>query len=325
MIKATVLKRIGLFFVLLFCFASFISKTVIDIALIGSVLAGIAYILCFEKDHLKNFRYLYYILGLLLIGGVLSCFSLRGAEGILYFLRRFRFMLVLLPLSVFIRTEKDLKYLYFATFLSALCSIIYGLAVLGDKTIYQYLSGFHQIGRTAGMLMTFGLFSVVVLFYPPLKQFKDNVKGNLALLLGSLVSFWAVGMIAIRGAWVGAVAGLVVFGLFFKRSFLVFLILMVLFGAVVVTQVETPLTSKIVRDVKSIVDVSKDISNLSRLQLWRAGLDFSKEQLWFGTGAKNTKDPFIAYLIAKQKNIKRRIIWLENFPTIFIIVTCIYS
>ncbi len=317
MITSTALRRVGLCCVLLFCVVSFISKTFIDIALVASLLSGIAYIWFYERDHLKNNRYLYYFLGLLFAGAVLSCFSLRGLEGIIYFLKRFRLMFILLPLSVFIRSEKEFTYLYLATFLSAVTTVIYGIIALGAQPFYGYFAGFHKIGRTADMLMTFGVFSTVFLFYPSLGRFKEELQSNVIILLGIAISFWASGMTAIRGAWIGAAAGLAMFGLFFKRSFLVSLIVLSLLGTLIAIQLDRPFTNRIIDEVQSIADIKKDVSNLSRLQLWRAGLDFSKEQFWCGTGAKNTEEPFLAFFDSQPDSYKEKNQLARNFPNDF--------
>ncbi len=308
--KSEKLRYIGLSLIFLFYFSAFISKFVMDLTLILSFTVSICYAYLYDKNQLKKNKFLVYFIILLLFGLILSFFSKAGFAGGFKFAGRFRFMLIIFPLAIFIKTYEELRYIYFGLIISAVISIIYGVFIIYGKTdIFTFLRGFQKIGRTADMLMVLILTNIVYLFYSDLKEFLKTIKLNGFILSVTLFYIWALIMTAIRGAWLGLCCGLIIFGVFFRQKFLVFILIA---GACILISLHflhNPILSEITEQVQSIVKINSnesELSNNTRTQLWKVGFDFAEKQFLFGTGAKNTRKMFKKFFRSKPLEYRKK-------------------
>ena len=281
-----------------------------DLTLISSLILSICYAYLYDKDILKKNKFLVYFIILLGSGFILSFFSKAGFTGGFKFAGRFRFMLIIFPLSILIKNYGEIRRIYIGLLLSAVISIIYGVFIIYGKTdIFTFLRGFQKIGRTADMLMVLILTNIVCLLYSSFKDFSKDMKSNCSLLLITGFYLWALIMTAIRGAWLGLFCGLMLFGVFFRRKFLVFVIILSTGCIITMHLIHSPVLNEITTQIQSIVKINSaesELSNNTRSQLWKVGFDFAEQHFLFGTGAKNTKKMFKNFFKSKPVEYQKK-------------------
>ena len=115
-------------------------------------------------------------------------------------------------------------------------------------------------------------------------------------------------MSGIRGAWLGFFTGFGVYALFVNRRWLVV-------GAVlVVIACNMGPGGQVVKEIQSIGNTTSNASNLARLQLWKAGFDFSKSHLLFGSGRDTVREQFKAFYYAQPEAYQHKYKWSIEFP-----------
>ncbi len=154
-----------------------------------------------------------------------------------------------------------------------------------EQRIFGYFMGMHSIGRTADMLQIVSLGLIVFLGNGAFRRRIGPMAVGLLAVITALF-FWGLVMGSMRGTWLGFFVGLGIYALFFNRKFLL------VGGALVVLAVGMAPSGVVVNQLRSIADTTSDESNLARLQLWKSGLDFSKDHLIFGSGKEGVKAQF---------------------------------
>jgi O-antigen ligase len=307
-----VLRRAGIIALALFSLIIFESKALIN--LIGglSLLLSFSYIYIYDRKILHKNRYLLIFIVPFILGFLLSFLSLSGAAGAFAFLDRFKFMLLAIPLVAFVQNRKDLNILLTMFFLSATVAVCYGIY---DKQPYAMFHGIYKIGRTADMMMVACLAAFVYLVQ---SRWVLNIKsiGFKFLMAFAAVFFaWAVMMSEMRGSWLGLGVGFISFIcvlLVSHRKMLVFNALAVIFIMFSVIFFGNN-TNRITGQFESIVETQNNASNEARLHLWKTGWDFSKDHFVFGTGAKQSEEPFIEFFNAQPEDYRNKYHYAINY------------
>jgi O-antigen ligase len=306
-----ILSRVGFSIVALLFFVVFLSKPLMNLFSATSLLLSFFYIFLYEKDFLLKNKYLLLFIPIYLIGFLLSFLSKSDENGVFSFLGQFRFMLLILPLAVFVRKKNQLNIVLGILFLSATISIFYGIY---DEQPYGLFRGFHSLGRTADMMIIVCL-SALVFFVQG--EFYLNKKSILIKSITVLlVAFftWAILMSEMRGSWLGFFIGGILFlllMLIFKRKLLAltsislisFVIILMYTGNI--GDIKNKL-DRINGQIESIFETENNYSNEARLHLWVTGLDFSKEHFLFGTGTKNAEKMFKAFFHSQPEKYQQK-------------------
>lgn len=308
------LEALGFTFLSLLFITSFESKALINIFFLLSFLTSIIYIVFFDKGFFSKNKYVWLFIGPYILGFILGFLSEYGAIGSVDFLQRFKFMLLILPLACFVKSKKEMIFLLIMVYTSAFIAVFYGIY---KNQPYGNFYGFHNIGRTADMLVVLLLSSLA---YITQSRFTFTLRSNIEklILLGAALTFaWAVVMTEIRGAWLGVSVGLLflTLGLFFvKRKFLAFSMLVLIIITSVTFLKTDNNTDRIKNQIESVIETQSNVSNETRLHLWKTGWDFSKEQLFFGTGAKKSKDMFINFFNGQKDSYQKKYHYAMDQP-----------
>ena len=304
------LRKTGLATVILFSLIVFQSKALINVLGALAIFLSIGFILLYDRKVFRSNPYLLLFVVPFGIGFLLAFLSNTGAMGALEFLTRFKFMLLILPLAVFVKEKRDLHLLLGAFTLSAIVAVVYGIY---SGQGYASFRGFHIIGRTADMMTVAFLATLAYSTHSryPLAE-KPTIFKCLLLPISGLFA-WALLMSEMRGSWLGAAIGcilLLVVLLFLHRKALIFIVAMVIMISSVVyfTNIGGVKNniSRINHQVESMVDTEDNHSNNARLHLWRTGWDFSKQQFMFGTGAKKSLDDFMEFFMQQPEDYQKK-------------------
>jgi len=311
--------KAGLTTLIFFALIVFQSKALINLLGGFALLLSLVYIALYDRKILHTQRYLLFILLPFFIGFAFSVFSSAGAFGPLAFLMRFKFMLLIIPMSVFIRTKRDLHLLLGAFITSGCIAVIYG--ILTEQS-YGTFNGFHRIGRTADMMVAISLMTFSCLM---LSNFKLSLKSSFVHLLMILVFMlfsWAILMSEIRGSWLGFVIGcitlfIILFYVHRKASIFSFIIVAFVATFIYVGNIGDVKNNikRINQQVESIIHTdSNNESNNARLHLWKTGWDFSKNQFLFGTGAKQSKEMFKTFFENQPNEYQKKYYLALSYP-----------
>ncbi|MGR0278160.1 O-antigen ligase family protein [Marinomonas dokdonensis] len=310
-------EKTGFFLLCSFFIFSFISKPLINMTGFILISLSIFYVVACDRGFFKKNKYVLLFLIPYVLGFLFSFLSTSGAESALEFLNRFKFMLLVVPLAAFVKSKKQLKIVYAMFFLSAMFSILYGVL---DKQTYGGFHGFHKIGRTADMMLIACLSSLTFFVYD-----KKNIliKVSLFLLVG--IFGWAILMSEIRGTWLGLFVGFLImwfFLLFSKEKLLAIKILILSFSVMLLIYISNAGGMKdnigrIGEQIKSISATENNESNETRIQLWKSGFEFSKEQFLFGVGAKRAEEPFKKFFYSKEIDYQDKYSYAIRYPNEF--------
>lgn len=279
-------RRLGYWFIAALFATVFLSKVAIDSFLFFALLTAIYYLIRFKPWHRLHNPVARDFAIPLMLGLLLGFLSLAGWMGPVLFLEKFRSMLVLLPLILFVRSREDFVKLLMLASISAIIGIAY--AYFSGQPFGAF-RGLHRIGRQADMLMLLALALTPWFFQGPFQSDKRWV-GNKAAIAGVLILLLvALALTSIRGSWLAFALGALCFALFFNRWLLILLIgALLLVGTLDVSE-------KYRKEVASIGDLQNNVSNNTRIHLWRAGIDFFQQQPFFGTGSNNSQQYYIPF------------------------------
>ncbi|MGO3738686.1 MAG: O-antigen ligase family protein [Marinomonas foliarum] len=300
------LEFLGLTFLSLLFVTSFQSKALINIFFLLSFVTSIIYITFFNRAFFRENKYVWLFIGPYILGFILGFLSEHSAIGALEFLQRFKFMILILPLACFVKSKKEMIFLLIMVYSSAFIAVFYGIY---KNQPYGGFHGFHSIGRTADMLVVLLLASLAYIIQ---SRFTFNLRSNIGklILLGTALTFaWAIIMTEMRGAWLGVFIGVcfLIAGLFFlKQKWLAFsLLLLIMISGVAFLKTYNNIDT-IKNQIVSIADTQNDLSNKTRLQLWKTGWDFSKEQFFFGTGANRATEMYKNFYDKQDDSYKEK-------------------
>lgn len=291
----------------LFCLFVFMSKAAMNslgglLLLMGIVSMGIN-----RRRVVKENRYLLLFLIPIGFGSVTALFSVSGGlASVASFLNDMKFFFLPIVLAPIIRDEKRLAWLFGAVVVSGIVATFWGLADPGQRVLGLF-HGRHVVGRNADMLMI-TLLGVVAFIGNGVFRRKIGRVGMGLLVCVAMLLFWGLVMSAIRGAWLGVVVGVGVYALLFNRRFLI------VGGMLVVIACTIGPTGGVVNEFKSIGDTTSNASNLARLQLWRAGLEFSKKHMVLGSGREKIDEQFKAFYAAQPETFQKKYTWSNTFP-----------
>lgn len=299
----------GYVVVCLFFLVSFISKAALNSLGAILMLLSVVYSFLYGRDWMRNLSGAKFIALPVIMGAIFALFSNDGGVGAsLEFLNRIKFFVLPLILAVFIRSKRALYGVFVCVLVSAVIATAY--SILNGNTQYGVFQGAFKLERTASLVLCASLALVAIIV--------EAGRTLPKIVLGSLVViaiFFHVELIlfGIRGAWVGYVAGLFFILALTKHR-------VVTIGACLAVMViclfvagEKTMRSEVV----SIFNTKTNASNNARLHLWRAGFDFSKEQLFFGTGVKGVKKEFKSFFNSQPKEYQRKYFYANRFRADF--------
>jgi O-antigen ligase len=280
------------------------SKSAVDIVFGILILISVYYLIRHaDREYLKQNRHIIVLLLPLAVGFCLSLFSLAGpVKGAVVFLERYRFFLMVIPFTLFVRSEKKINTLFILLNVTAFVAVVYGFTQLHMPKIWGKSVGFHTIGRNSDLLMSIGLINLV----GPLSYRVENRAWNIAskVLIGTNTALilTAVFLMLRRGSYLGLVVGIFVFLIATRKKKILALVIIALCSALFFTN------SVVVQRVKSIVDFKDDNSNRERIQLFRTGTAYLiDERLFFhGTGGKNSVEPFTEYFYSHSAEYQKK-------------------
>lgn len=285
----------------------FISKAAMNslgalLLLVGFVSMGVNR----EKIFKKNPILVLFLIPIV-VGAVAALFSESGGlPAVAGLLNRLKFFFLPLVLAPLVTGEKRLWWLFGAVLFSGVVASLTGLFHPVQR-LYGHFSGMHEIGRNADMLMItlLGLISLLgnSVFRKRVGTLWLGIMGCVAVLF-----FWGMVMSGIRGAWVGLLAGVAMYALLFNRKFLI------VGGILVVLAFSMGPGGTVIKEFKSIGNTTSNASNLARLQLWRTGLDFSKNHLFFGSGRDGVKERFKEFFHAQPEEYQKKYPWSIRYP-----------
>jgi len=311
-----ILRRTGISVLGVFFLTVFESKALINLFGIISLLLSFIYIWKYDKRIFINNQFLFLFIAAYPIGFLLGFLSDSGGVGAFSFLDRFKFMLLMLPLTVFVQHRKDLHFLLIMFFISATIAVFYGIY---EQQPYGLFHGVHKIGRTADMMVVAFLSVLIYLtLFNNLMSAKSFVIKIILLFLNVLFA-WAIMMSEMRGSWLGLFVGGLVSAcilLLYNRKALLFNSLIIVFVFLCIGYLGS-IKDHFVRidnQIESISDTESNYSNNARLHLWKTGWDFSQEHFFFGTGAKQNKPLFIAFFNEQTDEYQKKYQLAIKYP-----------
>jgi O-antigen ligase len=302
-------EKTGFVLYVLFAFSFFVSKAAVNIAGSLLLLLALIYLVAYKKyDVFTGQRFMAALLAPLLVGFVMSFFSLSGMSGPLAFLSRYRFFLMVVPFAMFIREKKQLDTLFVVLNVSGCIGAAYGFVYGWMTQAPHYFSGFHHIGRNSDLLASICLLDIVILFEYVTQNIRSNYLIRAGLLLATTLILGAVIAIGERGAWVGFYMGLVVYATVFNWRMLIPALALTVLAIVMVYS--EPL---IMERFRSIKDLEK--SNQTRIQIYLTGIDYIIDShLVVGTGAKNTEKDFKDFMARQPEDYQKKYPLVNTIP-----------
>jgi hypothetical protein len=227
---------------------------------------------------------------------------------------------MIVPFTLFIRSERSIHILFVLLNISAFISMVYGFSRLAFPNIWEQSIGFYPILRQASLIMSIALINLTVLFGYRLKNKKWNIASKILIGFNTVLMLTAVVLMMRRSAYLGLVAGVFVIPLVMQKRRLLTLSILLLCVSPVFFH------PGVIHRVKSIVDLSGDHSNRERIQLLRTGSAYIVDEgLFFhGTGGKMSREPYTEYFYShpteyQEKNIDIiRMDFFGNFHNSFL-------
>ncbi len=330
LLSRTNLQKAGYVMVILFCLAMFLGKAASNITGAALFVVWSYYTICFNRNLLSTHPYLKWFLFPVVTGLFLGFFSDSGPLNSLQYLNQFKFMILPLPLAAFVTRTRQLNQALFAIGISAMISVSYGLFTM-EGNLFGFFHGFQKLGRCADalMLVNLVLFTFLFLKKKNLPYFPWHVRAVMTIFF--TVFMWAMVMTGIRGAWMAFSLVVMLGALFFRRSLIPILLIMILISLATLNRFSPNLYFQITTEIYSIVTVFTDVSpekkrlpqalaeqnnglvnplpyesNSIRRHIMKAGFDFAKERLFFGTGVKNTRGLFIDFFTSRPDEYQKR-------------------
>ena len=290
-------QRAGKLLFMVLGFSIFIAKPPINISYALLMAMGLAYWAKFKPSFLGRNPYVIILLIPFLLGAVGSLFALEGSQGFLFFIHRYRFLLLVIPFALFIRSPKDLIFILLAMNAGALVDIVFFLINSDLNHILGRVHGFHKFGRHSDMMFTLSLLDIGFLAF----GFKSRLRfprstwvyGFIGLsVIPIFISVWLIGQ---RGAYLGLYVGLVSFCLLYSKRLLWGLALATLCFALLAPHY-------VISRTKTIVDTRDTGSNRVRLKLFRIGTDMvaGKELFFRGVGDKKRIEQELEIIFADK-------------------------
>lgn len=302
-----ILLHSGYGLLVLFYLSVVLSKAAVNISGALLILVSLIYFGIFleKKKFFKKNRYLHFILLPVLLGTVLSLFSLDGLDAPYHFLNKYKFLVLFFPLSLFVQTRKQLLCLFGALILSAIAATGYGLYTTHAPC---KLLSFHPPGRFANMLIVVTLIPLVGFFLISPSKRLHKISAKTIFLILTLFFICCLVFTWQRGSWVGFFFAIVIFSLFFRKK----LIMLLLIG--IIAFYMAPNDTRLKKEICSIPQIHDNRSNVVRWQLWHTGLDFLPNHLFFGTGSDNFIEPFRSFFHSQPKPYQKTYRYADQHP-----------
>lgn len=303
--------KIGLALLIALFSVSFYSKSGVNFFAALAYILTIIVIVVRDRNFLSRVPLLLLTLIPLVFGLVASVFSYSGGwVGAVDFLGDFKFFFLPLSISVLLREEKHLDWLFMASLVSAVIMMIYGYSH-DEQRVFGKFHGYFMYpnGRTSDMLLIIVVACVVFLDDDIFRQKHKRITIIIVLLFPLFLSGLYMG--SIRASWLGFALAILSYSVLFKRKWLIPIILI----SVTVSLISQG--SNMGKEVSSIFDFENNISNNTRLHLWITGWDFSAQNIWFGTGEEGVKQLFLDFFNSQpldyQESYKLAAISAGNF------------
>lgn len=280
------------------------SKSAVDITFLILVLISIYYLIRYsDRECIMQNRYIIILMLPLAIGFCISFFSLAGPfKGAAAFFERYRFFLMIIPFTLFVRSEKKINTLFILLNVSAFLVVAYGITQLNFPDIWGKTIGFHTIGRNSDLLMSIGLINLVGLFSYRVENRTWNIVSKVFIGINTALILSAVFLMLRRGSYLGLVVGVFAFLIATRKKKVLALVVIALCATLYFSN------SMVTQRVKSIVEFKDDSSNRERIQLFRTGTAYLiDERLFFrGIGGKMSYEPFKTYFYSHPAEYQER-------------------
>ncbi len=304
------LKTFGTLIFLFFGAAIYIAKPPINISWGILCLITLVYLVFFYRKNLFSQNAWVLILVLpVAVGFIASFFSLTGPKASIAFMSRYRFLLLPLPFFLFVTDRKTLIRLFILMNAAALFDVGYCYYTsAGSDSLFYNFYGLHKFGRNSDMLFCLCLFNTGILIGGrKLSFFRDRTGIYFLLAIHTIILVASVALLGERGAWLGLLAGLIVYLLAYSRKILI--VLAILFPLLLLNLPQGPQERLIGQHSTHI-----------RMKLYTLAPELIIDKgLWFrGTGAK-ASDKFVREYIAQQPEAYQENYnyILEHFPDNF--------
>ena len=299
----------GYFFCCLFFIVSFLSKAALNSVGALLVLMTLVYTAIYGRRWAKDIEGVHYIVMAVGLGTFFALFSNDGGPvASLEFLNRVKFFVLPLILGAFVRSRKAFYGIVVCVVISAILAALY--SVWQGATQYGLFHGAYKLERTAALVLCVSLALVAFLI-----EGITNVPKQVSVLFFALAFFFHIALVlsGIRGAWVGYGLGAFVILILTRHR-------LVLSGGLVVVVSLFVLVAgggTVKNEVVSIFNTKTNASNTARLHLWKVGLDFSKEQFWFGTGVKGVKTQYAEFFERQPDSYQKKYFYANSFHADF--------
>ena len=246
------------------------------------------------------------------IGMFLNLFSLGGWESSIKFLLSNPWPLLVIPGYCLIQKEKEIRFFLWPLILGFCAALIKSAEIFYHTYEFIFTSqarvhSFYDIGRWGQFIATAAV-ALLGLSYPTVIKDKRIL---ICIRILFVLSFVFLLLSNTRGPWLGFAGGAMLIVLLMRKYLKTMAILVLLVSAVAFS------SDGVFERVNSIFAVSKDASgkitsdntsNAGRLHMWQVALDRAPENLFFGTGFRNTEAPLRAFLDRQSDEYKNKYI-----------------
>ena len=292
-------RKIGFVIVILFSLSVFVSKSAMNIFGAAMFALSLYFIFRYKSGFFNRHRYLAILLLPIAVGLLVNLLSPEGFKGAFNLLNRFKYVLVFIPLAVFIEEKRQLNAVLGALLISGLIGVSYSI-LYTRPPYFRVLVSIMGLGRNADMLMAAALLGTVFLLKYPLQSRNQKLIFRSMLILLITLFLACILLEANLGAWLGLAVGLVVFAILYERKLLV-----VLFAVFIVVWF-APQTRSIKNEMLTIVQFEEEPNVAIRLHMWKTGIDFVKGYPLYGTGKKKPAEYFLEFFERQPEEYQKK-------------------
>lgn len=246
------------------------------------------------------------------LGMFLNLFSLGGWESSIKFIASNPWPLLVIPGYYLIQDEKELRFFLWPLLFSLSAALFKSASIFYHAYGFFFTSqtrvqSFYDIGRW-GQFVGTATVALLGLSYPSVLQ---DRRTSICVRILFILSFIFLLLSNTRGPWLGFAGGAILTVLLMRKYFKSVAILVLLVSVVAFS------SDGVLARVSSIFEVSKDASgritsdnssNAGRLHMWKVALDRFPENLFFGTGFRNSEAPLRAFLDRQPEEYKNKYI-----------------
>ena len=293
----------------LFVMSLLTSKAGINI--FGGIFAFLGIINIFIKytkveivDYFKKNKIIFLMVGIYFLGIITNLISEGGTKSLGKYAGRHTYFLII-PCFLLMKNKISIKKIFSLFLISFIIAEIKSYEVFANEFNFQLLDtnarvhSFYDYGRWSALLLFNLCYLLPLIFEKKLDRYQKYLV-NISFILG-LISLILSNS---RGPWLMFIVINIVYFLLYKRKMIKYFIAFFSLIVLVLTFSNDKYTKIFRERVRSIKETKENNSNYARINMWREGLDFTKNNLGnkrilVGTGLLNYEKPFSDYLIKK--------------------------